>query len=359
MLTRLLVTAIAFAALGAPSVAQLSATRLYVPLNQPVTVEVSPPDDAEPALSVRLIDALSGRTVDSAPTPTGAIDLASLFPSIWADPSERVLLAQLRHADRDIGAPLVLQPLVQRDPVIDALTLQLLSARDAESLERLRSLSDTERAKRQSIPADRPGDGVVCGLRVYQDRLVRLETSAGPITIALLPEHAPNTAFAFRSLVEGGLYDSTIVHRVVASDARGRPFLIQAGDPTGLGLGGPGFHLEFERSALPHDLGVVSLARRPTDLNSGGSQFFICLSREACAGLDGQYTSFAQVIEGLETLDTIAAVPTGPVDSSNPASAHERPLDPPVIVRATTVPAPPFENRAPPISRKTLPSVER
>lgn len=355
-----LIVALAFAL--RPACAQLAPTRLYVPLNQPVPVTIKAPTDAEGPLSVRLIDPSSGRTLESAPTAPGPVDLASLFPSLWAAPSPRVLLAQLACGEREVGAPLVLQPLVQRDSVRDALTQQATEAlrdNDPESLSRLGALGDGERSRLASTPAPDRGSGQYCGLRVYEDRLVRFETTAGTLTIALRPDCAPNTCFVFRSLVEGGLYDTSVFHRVVAADALGRPFLVQGGDPTGLGLGGPGFHVEFERSTLTHDLGVVSLARRPTDLNSGGSQFFICLSREACAPLDGQYAAFGEVVEGLDTLDTIAAVPTGPIDPANPASAHERPLDPPVILKASTIPAPPFGERQSPVSRSATSGVER
>ena len=198
-----------------------------------------------------------------------------------------------------------------------------------------------------------------CGLRVYEDRIVRMETSAGDLDLLLRPEAAPNTCFEFRRLVDGGFYDGTIIHRIVAADARGRPFLIQGGDPTGLGRGGPGFNIDFEPSPLAHDFGVVSLARRHTDLRSGGSQFLICLSRDACAGLDGLYSSFAQVIAGADTLDTLAAVPTGPLDPDNPASPHERPLDPPVVRRVLTIPAPPFSARPAPVRRESPAPVER
>jgi len=341
--------------------AQLTPARLYVPLNQAVTVTVADPEPSGEKLSVRLIDPVTGSTVSSAPTRSGEVDLASMFPSLWAEPAPRVLLAQLVRGDEEFGPPLVLQPLIQREPARDGLTQEAMEAirlRDAEALSRLSGLTDAERTKRASTPA-LDNTLAYCGLRLYEDRLVRLQTTAGPITIALRPEHAPNTAFLFRTLVDGGLYNGTVFHRVVAADAMGRPFLVQAGDPTGAGQGGPGFHTEFEPSTLPHDLGVLSLARRPTELNSGGSQFFICLSREACAALDGRYTAFGQVIGGVEALDIITAVPTGPIDPDNPASAHERPLDPPVIESASTISAPPFSRRAAPITRAVSRGIER
>lgn len=351
--------------LASPCAAQLLPDRLYVPLHQAIGVRVAAPDtDDAAALTIRLIDPASGRSVSTASAAPGPADLSELFPTIWTTPRPRTLLAQLSGSGGDIGAPLIVQPLLQSPSPTDRLTHQALAAvlsGDTESLRRLSERSAAEKERLRAVPEGGSGDEppVLCGVRIYEDRLVRLTTTAGVMEVLLRPEFAPNTSFHFRGLVEGGLYDETIVHRVVATDARGRPFLMQLGDPTGRGVGGPGFNIGFEPSALAHDFGVVSLARRPAELNSGGSQFFICLSRDACAPLDGAYTAFGQVVSGADTLLMLSAVPTGPIDPSNPASPHERPLDPPVILRAELIPAPPYTERSAPVRRDDERSIER
>ncbi len=103
------------------------------------------------------------------------------------------------------------------------------------------------------------------------------ETNLGEIVIGLRPDEAPNTAWNFRELVDGGFYDGTIFHRVVPQSRDGDPFVIQGGDPSQSGEGGPGYWLPLEPSGLAHDFGVISMARAD-DPDSAGSQFFICLS---------------------------------------------------------------------------------
>jgi peptidylprolyl isomerase len=133
---------------------------------------------------------------------------------------------------------------------------------------------------------------------------------------------------------------------VISADASGRAFLVQTGDPTGTGRGGSGDLTDFERSTLAHTRGVVSMARLPDDPNTNGSQFLICLSREACAKLDGRYTSFGTVVEGLETLDAIASTPLAPAEDEG-LSVPQRPIRPPVLHEARAVDAPPVDIAAP------------
>ncbi|MDP6602414.1 MAG: peptidylprolyl isomerase, partial [Phycisphaerales bacterium] len=121
-------------------------------------------------------------------------------------------------------------------------------------------------------------------------------------------------------------------HRIVPLTARGQGFVIQAGDPTGTGSGGPGWWLPIERSDLPHDFGVISMARA-NDPDSAGSQFFLCLSREGTARLDGQYCAFGETVEGEVTIKAIAATPL-----SDPASG--RPAEAPMILDMMLAPAP-------------------
>ncbi len=125
------------------------------------------------------------------------------------------------------------------------------------------------------------------------------------IVIELEPAVAPNTVANFISLVEKGFYDGLIFHRVIPG------FMIQGGDPSGNGTGGPDYSIDGEFSLngfenkLQHERGVISMARSQ-DLNSAGSQFFIMVEQET--RLDGEYAAFGKVIEGMETVDAIVAV---------------------------------------------------
>ncbi len=116
-----------------------------------------------------------------------------------------------------------------------------------------------------------------------------IETSKGKIKIKLLPKAAPKTAENFARLAMLGFYDGLIFHRYVED------FVIQGGDPTGTGRGNAGYTIPLEANA-PHDEGSVGLARGP-DKDSGSCQFYITLSPQH--GLDGNYTVFGKVIEGM------------------------------------------------------------
>ena len=125
------------------------------------------------------------------------------------------------------------------------------------------------------------------------------------IKVELYPEVAPNTVNNFIALANSGYYDGLIFHRVI------KGFMIQGGDPKGTGTGGPGYCIKGEFTAnghansLNHERGVISMARTAVP-DSAGSQFFIV--HETSPHLDGQYASFGKVIEGIETVDEIAAV---------------------------------------------------
>ena len=141
-----------------------------------------------------------------------------------------------------------------------------------------------------------------------QNPIVTIEMEDGGIIKAeLYPEVAPNSVNNFISLVNKGFYDGIIFHRVIAG------FMIQGGDPKGIGIGGPGYSIRGEFSSngfkndLKHSRGVLSMARA-MDPNSAGSQFFIM--HEDAPHLDGQYAAFGKVIEGMDTVDAIAAVRT-------------------------------------------------
>ena len=124
----------------------------------------------------------------------------------------------------------------------------------------------------------------------------------------LYPEKAPNTVNNFISLVKKGFYNGLIFHRVIAG------FMIQGGDPNGTGMGGPGYHIKgefaanrFTQNDIAHERGVLSMARAQHP-DSAGSQFFVM--HEDADYLDGQYAAFGKVIEGMETVDAIAATKT-------------------------------------------------
>ena len=138
--------------------------------------------------------------------------------------------------------------------------------------------------------------------------IVTIEMENGDIIKAeLYPEVAPNTVNNFISLVKSKFYDGVIFHRVI------RGFMIQGGDPQGIGIGGPGYSIKGEfklngvKNNLSHKRGVVSMARAQSP-NSAGSQFFIM--HEDGEFLDGQYAAFGKVLEGMDVVDKIAATKT-------------------------------------------------
>ncbi|HEY9485177.1 MAG TPA: peptidylprolyl isomerase, partial [Nitrososphaeraceae archaeon] len=136
-----------------------------------------------------------------------------------------------------------------------------------------------------------------------------LETSLGNITLELFPQAAPKHVNSFLNLSKTGFYDGTIFHRIV------KDFVIQGGDPSTKnttqkdrwGTGGPGFTLDAEFNDIPHERGIVSMART-ADPNSAGSQFFIVTKDSRF--LDNQYTVFGRVIDGMDIVDKIEALAT-------------------------------------------------
>ena len=127
--------------------------------------------------------------------------------------------------------------------------------------------------------------------------IVTMKTNQGAMKIELYPETAPNTVRNFIALVQNGFYDGLIFHRVIPG------FMIQGGDPEGIGIGGPGYSIKGEFSmngvsnSLRHTRGVISMARSGHP-DSAGSQFFIMV--EDAPHLDGQYAAFGKVVEGLD-----------------------------------------------------------
>lgn len=136
--------------------------------------------------------------------------------------------------------------------------------------------------------------------------IVTIEMENGDkISLELYPQVAPNTVNNFISLVKKGFYDGTIFHRVISG------FMIQGGDPEGSGMGGPGYSIKGEftqngvANELKHTEGVISMARAMHP-DSAGSQFFI-MHKDA-PHLDGAYAAFGKVVEGMDVVNSIAAV---------------------------------------------------
>ena len=154
--------------------------------------------------------------------------------------------------------------------------------------------------------------------------IIEMENGA-KIKIELDRTAAPNTVNNFLSLANKGFYNGLIFHRVISG------FMIQGGCPDGTGMGGPGYSIKGEFAAngvknpIKHKRGVISMARAMNP-NSAGSQFFIM--HQDAPHLDGQYAAFGHVVEGMETVDAIAATPT---------NFSDRPLDPQRIKSITLV----------------------
>jgi len=157
-----------------------------------------------------------------------------------------------------------------------------------------------------------------------QNPIVTFELdNGGVIKAELYPEMAPNTVNNYISLVKKGFYDGLIFHRVIPG------FMIQGGDPEGIGIGGPGYSIagEFSQNGFANDLkhteGVLSMARSQHP-DSAGSQFFIM--HKTSPHLDGAYAAFGKVIEGLEEVDKIAQVPT---------DWNDKPMTPQIMKKVT------------------------
>jgi peptidyl-prolyl cis-trans isomerase B (cyclophilin B) len=135
--------------------------------------------------------------------------------------------------------------------------------------------------------------------------IVVIETDFGNIELELFWKETPITAGNMLKLVNKGFYNGLTFHRIVPN------FVIQGGDPKGDGTGGPGYTIPFEQAKTKHLRGSLGMARAQ-DPNSAGSQFYICL--KDLPNLDGNYVVFGKVIKGMEAVDKIAQVKTGPMD---------------------------------------------
>jgi peptidyl-prolyl cis-trans isomerase B (cyclophilin B) len=145
-----------------------------------------------------------------------------------------------------------------------------------------------------------------------------IQTNQGTIELELFDDDAPKTVENFTKLARDGFYDGVIFHRVIPD------FMIQGGDPTGTGSGGPGYTFEDEQNEHGVARGALAMANAGPDTN--GSQFFI-VTAEACPWLDGKHTVFGRVTSGMDVVDTISELPT---------DANDRPRDD-VVMEGVTV----------------------
>jgi cyclophilin family peptidyl-prolyl cis-trans isomerase len=142
-----------------------------------------------------------------------------------------------------------------------------------------------------------------------------LHTNHGAIAIELFDEDAPKTVENFLKLARDGFYDGVVFHRIIPD------FMIQGGDPTGTGMGGPGYTFEDEFNDHKVERGALAMANAGP--NTNGSQFFI-VTTGAAPWLDGKHTVFGRVTEGMDAVDTIEQVDT---------DAQDKPREPVVIER--------------------------
>jgi peptidyl-prolyl cis-trans isomerase B (cyclophilin B) len=142
-----------------------------------------------------------------------------------------------------------------------------------------------------------------------------LHTNHGPIEVELFDEDAPKTVENFRKLAGDGFYDGVVFHRVIPD------FMIQGGDPTGTGMGGPGYTFEDEFNDHKVERGALAMANAGP--NTNGSQFFV-VTAEATPWLDGKHTVFGRVSNGMDVVDTISGAAT---------DANDKPREPILIER--------------------------
>lgn len=320
---------------------------LYNGIRTPMVVRLELPSGLA-AAALLLLEPVSGKVVERAALDklSTYTDLYQLFPTLRSTTAPRVLHAQLAirrgdapadSAEERIGPAVVLQPmLAPRRASLDRRTQPRPSVVfEPDSPKRLASFS---------------------GYRAYVNCHIELATEVGQLVFALRPDAAPNTAWNFRHLAEGGFFDGTDFFRTVPVGSQtAKGFVVQGGDPTLAEPydGGPGYDIALEPSTLAHDYGVISMAR-DTEPDTAGSQFFICLSREETARLDGQYAAFGQLLatppsraepwsktpasgETLGPVEVLTRIASGPLK----AGQADRPVKPIKILRATLIDAPP------------------
>ncbi len=303
--------------------AQLTPDRMYYGVDRAIPMTVKVPEGKTGDIKIELLEAVTAKTLESAAADLGGVNLATLFPELWGKKESKVVYAQLVVGTEKIGPAVVIQPMVDR------------------------GVAKEDTITRKAVFS--PSPKAYSGVRTWVDKNIVIETTKGNMTFELRPDQAPNTSVNFMQLVDGGFYTDIAFHRILGS--KQFPFVVQVGDPTGKGSGGPGYAIDLEDSKIPHDYGVLSMARTP-DPNSNGSQVFICLSRQRCAMLDGQYTAFGHLIAGADTLNVLAETPVEDPQAGNP-------IDPPKIVRAKIVDAAPYGTGPKPVTSTPESAPER
>jgi peptidyl-prolyl cis-trans isomerase B (cyclophilin B) len=191
----------------------------------------------------------------------------------------------------------------EKEPAKQAATLKEAPAKQAES-------PVTKPVKPSTVSNEE--------LVKYAKARATLTTRMGKIVVRFFPDLAPIHVKNFITLAEKGYYNGTPFHRVIPG------FMIQGGDPKGNGTGGPGYTIPAEFSSRKHVAGILSMART-SDPDSAGSQFFIVVA--PAPSLDGKYSVFGQVVEGLDVVNKIVAVPR---------NRRDKPLEPVTMDVAVT-----------------------
>src|ERR671930_1269400 len=142
-----------------------------------------------------------------------------------------------------------------------------------------------------------------------------MQTNHGTIELELFDDDAPKTVENFTKLARDGFYDGVVFHRVIED------FMIQGGDPTGTGSGGPGYQFEDEFNDHKVERGALAMANAGP--NTNGSQFFI-VTAEACPWLDGKHTVFGRVTDGMDVVDRISELPRDARDKPRAPATIER-----------------------------------
>jgi cyclophilin family peptidyl-prolyl cis-trans isomerase len=271
------------------------------------------------------------------------LDLLQAMPALKT--LDQAAYLQLLHGSRPIGPADVIEPaLSRRIPIVETVETpergtwtRIIGWQDEGAIDNDKLPQGAGRIDGAALKAAVARDESVVrsGFWVYIEMDLAWKTSHGDLLIDLREDTAPLTCRNFRRLTNKNFLNGTIMHRIIPVGRNGRPFVIQGGDPTGTGEGGPGWWVPMEPSFLGHDYGVLSMARAD-DPDSAGSQWFIALDAQETARLDGQYCAFGEVIDGAPAIDAMARVELADNDYGS-----SRPVDPPVLLDARVVAAPP------------------
>jgi peptidyl-prolyl cis-trans isomerase B (cyclophilin B) len=260
-------------------------TKMWYGPHQPITVHV---DSKSPTSLV--LTKFDGSAIGTKDAPGGdaTVDLRTLFSDLNS-PGTYVLFAvpKGKTVDAFVGTPIVIEVLANKQEGLDCIKIEPLQ---------------------------------------YEV----MTTDDGAMTMTFYYDVAPNTVDSFLRLSSEGYYDGLTFHRILPG------FVIQGGDPRGDGMGGPGYGVNAEFNAQPHKEGVLSMARA-NDPNSAGSQFFVCLDYAGTQQLDGKYTTFGKVVEGMDVVKKIGATPLKDANAGTPVTA-------PVIQKAEVFPVTPGHN---------------